>query len=566
MKENATRQLWSFLILVCMIVLGSCKDAEETPAVEVTRFLPASAFKGDVITIQGKHFSTTPANNQVSFNGATANVTSATSTSLSVTVPPDASSGKITVSVNGTTATSGDSFTILETNASGFAPASGLPGTTVTLTGVNFTPGISNNEVQFNGVQAEVLSATESLLTVKVPAQATTGKITIVSGGRSVSFAEDFVVLHTTITGFNPTSGRVGTSVTVSGTNFSTVIAENIVKFDDVTATVAAATSTQLTVIVPDEAVSGKISVSIDGVVTTSASDFVVLLPVISSFEPATAPTGTEIIIHGLNFSTVAQENVVKFISNEPATVVSATTTALTVVVPRDAYSGKVSVSVNGKETTSEESFVITGPGISEVFPLYGAPSVVVTITGTNFSPIPEFNDVAFNGIPATVLEASGTQLKVTVPPDATTGKISVSAKMGMSYSQYDFTICESTELVLSDGELSDISADKKSFKVSFKLTNVGAVTMDLANIGVKVVVSPNAGASGADPAPFDGDIPDTGTLSSGESMIISIACTLDDDVTLITNPHVNFRVYAIPPGSITECSTANNIAKVIYE
>ncbi|MFY7886398.1 MAG: FG-GAP repeat domain-containing protein, partial [Dolichospermum sp.] len=54
-----------------------------------------------------------------------------------------------------------------------------------------------------------------------------------------------------TITSFSPTSGVVGTTVTITGTNFNTTAANNIVFFGATKATVTAATATSLTVTVP---------------------------------------------------------------------------------------------------------------------------------------------------------------------------------------------------------------------------------------------------------------------------------------------------------------------------
>ncbi len=54
-----------------------------------------------------------------------------------------------------------------------------------------------------------------------------------------------------TITSFSPTSGPVGTTVTITGTGFDTAPSNNIVFFGATMATVAAATATSLTVTVP---------------------------------------------------------------------------------------------------------------------------------------------------------------------------------------------------------------------------------------------------------------------------------------------------------------------------
>jgi Concanavalin A-like lectin/glucanases superfamily/FG-GAP-like repeat/IPT/TIG domain/FG-GAP repeat len=63
------------------------------------------------------------------------------------------------------------------------------------------------------------------------------------------------------ITNFSPTSGVVGTSVTITGTNFNATAAQNIVYFGATKATVTAASTTSLTVTVPVGATFQPISV-----------------------------------------------------------------------------------------------------------------------------------------------------------------------------------------------------------------------------------------------------------------------------------------------------------------
>jgi len=65
--------------------------------------------------------------------------------------------------------------------------------------------------------------------------------------------------------------------VTITGTNFSSVSATDIVQFNGVTATVTQASSTQLTVTVPAGASSGKITVNVSGKIATSTNSFIVL-------------------------------------------------------------------------------------------------------------------------------------------------------------------------------------------------------------------------------------------------------------------------------------------------
>lgn len=79
-----------------------------------------------------------------------------------------------------------------------------------------------------------------------------------------------------TLTNFIPGSGAAGTSVVLNGKNFSTTIASNAVSIDGIEALVTKASATQLTVIVPALAHSGKIVIISNGSSITSASVFTV--------------------------------------------------------------------------------------------------------------------------------------------------------------------------------------------------------------------------------------------------------------------------------------------------
>lgn len=82
-----------------------------------------------------------------------------------------------------------------------------------------------------------------------------------------------------TVSSFSPTLGSIGTSVTITGTNFSAVPANNIVYFGAVRAIVNAATSTTLGVIVPTGTTYMPITVTVDGLTAYSQSPFIVTFP-----------------------------------------------------------------------------------------------------------------------------------------------------------------------------------------------------------------------------------------------------------------------------------------------
>lgn len=156
---------------------------------------------------------------------------------------------------------------------SSFTPAAGPEGTTVTISGTNFSSTAANNTVTFNGTNAVVTSASPTQLVTTVPAGATSGKISVSVSGSLVSSQTDFTVSQG-ITSFAPANGPEGTTVIITGTSFSTTPSDNIVKFNGVAATVTAATSTQLTTTVPTGATTGAISITLAGTTVSSAGNF----------------------------------------------------------------------------------------------------------------------------------------------------------------------------------------------------------------------------------------------------------------------------------------------------
>ena len=77
-----------------------------------------------------------------------------------------------------------------------------------------------------------------------------------------------------TVTSISPTSGNVGTTVTITGTNFDATPANNTVFFGATQATVTAASSTSLTVTVPTGATFGPIQVTVSNLTAESDTFF----------------------------------------------------------------------------------------------------------------------------------------------------------------------------------------------------------------------------------------------------------------------------------------------------
>ena len=153
-----------------------------------------------------------------------------------------------------------------------FVPTSGPVATSVTLTGTAFGDASC---VEFNGVSASYNLDSATQITATVPAGATTGTIAVTTPGGTGTSAAIFTVIPTpTITGFTPTSGPVGTSVSVTGTGLSGATS---VKFNDTSAAFHVHSATQITATVPTGAGSGTIAVTTPGGTATSVEGFTVI-------------------------------------------------------------------------------------------------------------------------------------------------------------------------------------------------------------------------------------------------------------------------------------------------
>lgn len=80
-------------------------------------------------------------------------------------------------------------------------------------------------------------------------------------------------------------------------------------------------------------------------------------------------------------------------------------------------------------------------PALASFTPGTGAPGASVTLTGSNFSSTAVNNTVSFNGVPATVSNATATQLTVMVPPTASSGNITVLVNGQTATSSAGFTV-----------------------------------------------------------------------------------------------------------------------------
>jgi subtilase family serine protease len=144
--------------------------AEEIP--KLASFTPSSGITGSTVQIEGSGLGAVSA---VDFGTLAATFSVISSTRIEATVPNGASAARISLTSAGGSTTSKHKFKPTF-SVTGFTPATGAPGTVVTVTGVGFN---SSSRVSFGGVAASVKKSAAKKLKVIVPAGASAGAIAV---------------------------------------------------------------------------------------------------------------------------------------------------------------------------------------------------------------------------------------------------------------------------------------------------------------------------------------------------------------------------------------------------
>ncbi len=153
-----------------------------------------------------------------------------------------------------------------------------------------------------------------------------------------------------------PEADTIGATVTITGSNFDPTNTRDTVLFNvpasyylySTNARIISASSSQLTVIVPPNALTGLVKVKVGNIVYSTIAGFTVL----PNFSPVTEAVGYSINVTGSGFSTDLTGNQVKF-NGVSATVTAALNSKLTVIVPHGITKGPISVTTNGKTVNS---------------------------------------------------------------------------------------------------------------------------------------------------------------------------------------------------------------------
>ncbi len=391
------------------------------------------------ITIAGFGFSTTLANNAVSFNlGAVGVVTAATATSLSVSFTTRPTSlGNLTAVVTTSSVSSGTPVQVggVRPTVTAATTSLALTANTMVITGTRFDTTASNNTVVFsNGAVGTVTAATATSLSISFSTRANAGTLTAVVTTNGVSSETPIQVatISPTVTLSTTSQAVTTTTVTIAGSGFDTTASRNTVTFNNgAVGTVSSATSTSLTVTFSTRPISGgslTAVVTVNGATSGAAVQVASIRPVVTASTANLSAGAASIVIAGFGFDPTIARNTVVFNNGAVGTVTAATTTSLTVRIdtkPTTVGSLTAVVTTGTISSGSATQVATVIPSVTASTSAITGSTTTLIIRGFGFSATAGNNTVVFNnGAVGNVTAATATQLTVTLSTPPTAGNL----------------------------------------------------------------------------------------------------------------------------------------------
>jgi uncharacterized repeat protein (TIGR03803 family) len=401
-----------------------------------TANLPVNAAN---LTISGIGFDKNAANDSVTFdNGVTGKVTSATTTSLIVSLSgvSGLTAGTLlhaSVTVDGVS--SGNPVQVATIAPVVTSSTANLPAnaTSLTINGLGFDKNTANDSVAFdNGVTGTISSATATSLVVNLSGlssltagTALDASVTVdgASSGTSVPVA----TLAPVVTSSTANLPANAVSLTINGGGFDSETANDSVSFDNgVTGTITSATTSSL--IVSLSGLSGltggtalHASVTVDSISGGSPVQVAIVAPVITSSTANLPVNAASLTINGNGFDSNAANDSVSFDNGVTGKVTSATTSSL--IVSLSSFGSltagtalDASVTVNGVSSGSPVQVATVAPVITSSTANLPVNATSLTINGSGFDSKAANDSITLdNGVTGTVASATATSLVVNV-------------------------------------------------------------------------------------------------------------------------------------------------------
>lgn len=237
-KYNIFKKVTLIMVLISTLLVACYPNQEKDwqgdlktyPEITFTGFSPTSGYPGTEITLTGSNFGDLKQASRISFNGVEVpigrGILSYSDTQIVVTVPELAGTGPISLNVWTHETVSATDFVYLPgVVINSLSPSTASTGENISIIGSNFGTIANNVGVFFNGgVEATIISITETEIVVEVPEGADNGPVRVTyDNGNRETVGPDFLYFNPSIVfeDFLETAPEFGGCFDRSGTQAS---------------------------------------------------------------------------------------------------------------------------------------------------------------------------------------------------------------------------------------------------------------------------------------------------------------------------------------------------------
>jgi len=435
--------LWQFAMGISLVVMALGCKVERFPP-ELWSVTPNRFAIGRSVELKGAQFGDQPI---VTFGRAETAVQALVRTSSDGTLlveVPRITPGPTQVQVaNSQGMTPPLSFTVLQPQptVNTILPTNSAPGTTIRITGENLD---RLESVRFDTTRAAsftVVSPTDVLVAISPQQARGFVMMRIITEGGAANAVPFLVAGTPEITGFTPKRTRAGQEIVVTGR----YLTDGLLRINRATPDPATTriSDTEIRAIIPADATSGRISVTVFDRLTGLSADSIYIAnapSITTNPNPGEGITGDKVLLTGLNFRDVTS-------------VLFGTTAAqfrilndnqIEATVPARSQSGNTIISLTGLggTTSATQPFVYILPPANLVFtPLRRGINKLVSVTGQNLLRIQQ---ITLNGkLLAIHTRTEGVDFQFFVPVDASTGVITATNRAGTATSVRSLTVVQ---------------------------------------------------------------------------------------------------------------------------
>lgn len=292
----------------------------------------------------------------------------------------------------------------------GYSPATGTPGTRITINGSGFSP---QSTVYFGGRPVRLESVQPHAITFVVPPRHGGGPIVLRHPGVADIHVGAFTIAYEPrIRSVTAGPRRIGTRIDITGEHFAP---GDLVELGGISLPIVRLTPTRITANLPPGVSTGRLTLVRPSTGRRYDSGVVVTIeappPVLTGIHPASGAPGTRVRVSVTNLD----PSVRVFYGRTALPAVATGPNYIDVVIPGNARSSDVITLRHRRGTSAGQRFELVFPlAIHSVTAGPGRGGVQLTITGTGFTPGVQ---VSVGNIAGRIVSVTPTRITAIVPP-----------------------------------------------------------------------------------------------------------------------------------------------------